>query len=171
MSFWPPIKTALENVFLRATDVPFVWAEEARRVLRPPVGILELGQSMAVGRDSYGYTFRDSDITLNISGYRELTIGVQLVSKLAKNTPSSRVLAEKARLALANPVYRDELRMAGLVFVESHPLVNLDRDHRVTKELRSSFDVVFRLMLLEQQSIKSGEFFEYSDVEGEFLEY
>jgi hypothetical protein len=171
VSFWPPIKTALENVFLRATGIPFVWSEEARRVLRPPIGILEIGQSMTLGRDTYHYNFRDSEVKLDICGHRELTIGVQLVSKQAKNIPSSRVLAEKARLALANPVYRDELRSVGLIFVESHPLVNLELSRHRTKELRSSFDVVFRLMLLEQESIKSGKFIEYGDIEGEFIEY
>lgn len=160
MNFWPPIKTALESVFLRATGVPFVWQEEARRVLRPPIGILELGQSMTVGRDAHRYTFRDSDITLDIYGHRELTIGVQLVSRMAKNVPSSRVLAEKTRLALANPIYRDELRSAGLIFVESHPLVNLDFNRSRSKELRSSFDVVFRLLLQEQQAWNQSGYFD-----------
>jgi hypothetical protein len=171
MNFWPPIKTALESVFLRATGVPFVWQENARRILRPPIGILELGQSTIIGRDAHSYTFRDSDIKLDICGYRELSIGVQLVTRLAKNLPSSRELAEKARLALANPIYRDELRNAGLIFVESHPLVNLDYDRHRGKELRSSFDVVFRLRLMEQQPTKSDSFFEYGTIEGEFIEY
>jgi hypothetical protein len=171
VSFWPPIKTALESVFLRATGVSFLWQEDARRALRPPFGILELGQSMTVGRDAHSYTFRDSDITLDVYGHRELTIGVQLVSRLAKNVPSSRMLAEKARLALANPIYRDELRSVGLVFVESHPLVNLDFNRHRSKELRSSFDVVFRFIVHEEQAMANGKFFEHGDVVGEFIEY
>lgn len=146
---WNFMQTALEDVFNRATDIPFTWDESLRRLPRAPVGVLSLGSSTTVGRDGHRYTFRDSDISLDIYGYRELTINVQIRARLAKNAPSSRILAEKARLALVNPIYRDELRSAGLVFVETHPLLNLDFSRSVRKELRSAFDVVFRLVLNE----------------------
>jgi hypothetical protein len=89
-----------------------------------------------------------------------MTINIQIRARLAKAAPSSRVLTERARLALANPVYRDELRSAGLVFVETHPLLNLDFSRTRRKELRSTFDVVFRLVPQEQQVWKGGGYFE-----------
>ncbi len=169
MSFWPPIKTALEGVFSRATGIPFVWEEDTRRVLRPPIGVLELGQSMTVGRDSHSYTFRDSDITLDLTGHRELTIGVEIISRVAKNVVSSRIMAEQARLALANPVYRDELRSAGLIFVECHPITNLDFSLSRRKELRSSFDVVFSLMVKEHHAWPQGGYFDSVEVSENLL--
>lgn len=146
---WTFMQNTLEDVFSKTTDIPFIWDESLRRFPRAPVGVLSLGSSSTLGRDGHRYTFRDSDISLDLYGYRELTINVQIRARLAKNAPSSRILAEKARLALANPIYRDELRSAGLVFVETHPLLNLDFSRSVRKELRSSFDVVFRLMVHE----------------------
>ncbi len=147
---WNSIQTALEHVFSDAIGIPFAWEDSIRRLPRAPIGVLSLGQSMTVGRDGYQYTFRDSDVILDMYGYRELTVNIQIRARLAKNAPSSRVLAEKARLALANPMYRDELRSAGLVFVETHPLLNIDFGRSNRKELRSAFDVVFRLVLQEK---------------------
>lgn len=149
MSFhWDKMQMALIRTFSEATGISFIW-DESSRLPRAPIGVLSLGQSMVLGRDSHHYTFRDSDISLDIQGYRELTVNVQIRARLAKSAPSSRVLAEKARLSLANPIFRDQLRAAGLVFVETHPLLNLDFSRSVRKELRSAFDVVFRLVLNE----------------------
>lgn len=145
---WDPIQSCLQNVFSESTGIPFTWEDSLRLLPRAPLGVLSLGQSMVVGRDGYRYRFRDSDISLDLYGHRELTINIQIRARLAKSTPSSRALAEKARLSLANPIYRDQLRAAGLVFVETHPLLNLDFS-RNRKELRSTFDVVFRLVLNE----------------------
>lgn len=170
MSFsWDGMQIALERVFSEATGIPFMWEESLKRIPRAPIGVLSLGNSQTVGRDGHRYTFRDSDITLDVYGYRELTISVQIRGRLAKNAPSSRILAEKARLALANPVYRDELRSAGLVFVETHPLLNLDFSRNVRKELRSTFDVVFRLMLHEQTSTPQTGYFDSIAVSENFL--
>ena len=163
---WNGMQTALEHVFHEATGIPFTWEESIRRIPRTPIGVLSLGQSIPVGRDRHRYTFRDSDISLDLYGYRELTINVQIRARLAKSAPSSRVLAEKARLMLANPIYRDELRSAGLVFVETHPLLHLDFSRTRRKELRSTFDVVFRLMLKEQQTWKGDGYFEQIDTSG-----
>jgi hypothetical protein len=157
---WDSMQIALERVFSEATGIPFTWEESIKRIPRTPIGVLSLGQSVPVGRDSHRYTFRDSDISLDLYGYRELTINVQIRARLAKAASSSRVLAEKARLMLANPAYRDELRSAGLVFVETHPLLHLDFSRTRRKELRSAFDVVFRLVLQEQQAWKGGGYFE-----------
>jgi hypothetical protein len=166
---WDGMQIALEHVFSEATGITFTWEETTKRLPRAPIGILSLGQSMIVGRDGHRYTFRDSEITLDIYGYRELTINVQIRARLSKAAPSSRILAEKARLTLANPVYRDELRSAGLVFVETHPLLNLDFSRTNRKELRSTFDVVFRLVLHEQKSAHDTGFFESIAVSENFL--
>jgi hypothetical protein len=166
---WDGMQIALERVFSEATGIPFTWEETTRRLPRAPIGVLSLGQSMIVGRDGHRYTFRDSEITLDIYGYRELTINVQIRARLSKAAPSSRILAEKARLTLADPVYRDELRSAGLVFVETHPLLNLDFSRTNRKELRSTFDVVFRLVLHEQKSAHDTGFFESIAVSENFL--
>ena len=119
-----------------------------------------MGDSRAVGRDAHRYTFRDSSISLDMYGYRELTINVQVRTKPGGSAPSSRALGEKARLSLANPMHRDELRSAGLVFVETHPLLTLDFSRDTRKELRSSFDVVFRLILHEGQMADETGFFD-----------
>jgi hypothetical protein len=166
---WDGMQIALERVFSEATGIPFTWEETTRRLPRAPIGVLSLGQSMTVGRDGHRYTFRDSDITLDMYGYRELTINVQIRARLSKFAPSSRILAEKARLTLANPVYRDELRSAGLVFVETHPLLNLDFSRTRRKELRSTFDMVFRLVLHEQKSAHETGFFESIVVSENFI--
>ncbi len=154
---WDAMQTALEHVFSEATGISFMWDESLRRIPRAPIGVLSLGQSMTVGRDGHRYTFRDSNISLDMYGYRELTINVQICARLAKSAPSSRIFAEKARLALANPTHRDELRSVGLVFVEAYPLLNLDFSH-TRKELRSTFDVVFRIVLHEQSATNIGYF-------------
>ncbi|TXG75869.1 hypothetical protein E6Q11_06180 [Candidatus Dojkabacteria bacterium] len=157
---WDFALSAIEGVFSKATGIPFSWNESLRRLPRTPLGVLSLADSRSVGRDGHRYTFRDSNISLELYGYRELTINVQIRARLAKTAPSSRVLAEIARLALANPMYRDELRSAGLVFVETHPLLNLDFSRTVRKELRSSFDVVFRLLMHEKQQAEHVGFFD-----------
>lgn len=161
---WGAMQTALERVFSEATGIPFAWEESIRRLPRAPIGVLSLGQSMTVGRDCHRYTFRDSDVSLDLYGYREMTINIQIRARLSKAASSSRILAEKARLTLANPVYRDELRTAGLVFVETHPLLNLDFSRTRRKELRSTFDVVFQLVLQEQQVWKGGGYFETIEI-------
>lgn len=157
---WSSMQTTLEKVFKDSTGIPFTWDDSGKRIPRAPIGVLSLGQSMAVGRDGHRYTFRDSDISLDIYGYRELTVSVQIRARLAKSAPSSRVLAEKARLSLANPFYRDQLRAVGLVFVETHPLLNLDFSRSVRKELRSAFDVVFRLVLNESITASNTNYFD-----------
>jgi hypothetical protein len=160
MTAWHDMEKALEKVFGDAVKIPFTWDESIKRIPRAPVGVLSLGQSMTVGRDGHRYTFRDSDVSLDVFGYRELTINVQIRARLAKSAPSSRILAEKARLSLANPTYRQQLKEAGLVFVETHPLVNIDFSRSVRKELRSSFDVVFRTIAHEHLSKVAMDYFD-----------
>lgn len=160
MSFWPGVQSALENVLTKATRIPFVWDDEPRKMLNRPFGVLSLGQSLSLGRDHYGYTFKDSDVTLDLYGYRELTINVQVFSRCAIGEHSSRALIEKARLSLANPIYRDELRSAGLIFVENHPVSDLKFAYQNRHESRATFDVVFRLMLHDQHKYRGNEYFD-----------
>lgn len=160
MTAWRLIEQTLEQAFSDAVKIPFTWDESIKRMPRAPVGILSLGNSMTVGRDGHRYTFRDSDVSLDVYGYRELTINIQIRARLAKSAPSSRMLAECARLSLANPIYRDQLKKVGLVFVETHPLVNIDFSRSVRKELRSSFDVVFRLVMHEELTNHSMGYFD-----------
>jgi hypothetical protein len=160
MSFWPGLQITLEHVFESATGIPFVWNDEPVKVMQKPYGILSLGQSFTVGRDSSRYTFSHSDTTIDLIGYRELTINVQVFSRQSHGDVSARALIERARLCLANPVYRDELRSAGLVFVENHPVADLNFTFQNRKENRSAFDVVFRLVLNEQLSTDSIGYFD-----------
>jgi len=169
MSSWPLIQTALENVFMRATGLSFVWDNEPRKLLPKPFGVLALGESISVGRDHSAYTFRNSDISINLSGYREITITVQIISRQACGEQSSRAMVERARLALANPVYRDELRSAGLVFVENHPVLDISNSFDQRQESRAAFDVVFRLMLNEEHSWPQGGYFESVDISEHML--
>ena len=159
MSYWSNVQIVLERVFSNATGIPFIWEDEPRYITPRPFGLLGLGQSITIGRDYSGYTFKNSDITLDICGQRELTIHIQIFSRQAKGEQSSRELIEKARLSLANPVYRDELRTAGLIFVENHPVADLDFSFANRKESRAAFDVVFRLMLHNSQTCRSNGYF------------
>lgn len=164
MSFWPGLQITLEHVFESATGIPFVWDDEPTKVMQKPYGVLALGQSITVGRDYSRYTFRDSDTSIDIVGHRELTINVQIFSRQARGERSARALIEKARLCLANPMYRDELRSAGLVFVENHPVADLDFTFQNRVENRSAFDVVFRLVLQEEM-LAHVPYFESIDLE------
>ena len=85
---------------------------------------------------------------------------MQIFSRQARGDNSARALIEKARLSLANPVYRDELRSAGLVFVETHPVANLNFTFQNRAENRCTFDVVFRLILQEQIATRNIDFFD-----------
>lgn len=159
MSFsWPALQTALEHVFESATGISFVWSDEPVKVMQKPYGVLSLGQSISVGRDFAQHTFRDSGMTVDMAGHRELTINVQVFSRQARGENSARVLLEKARLSLANPVYRDELRSVGLIFVENHPVTSLDFTFQNRAENRATFDVVFRLVLQEKIAAKQAYF-------------
>jgi hypothetical protein len=144
------LQITLEYVFKSATGIPFAWEDEPRKMLQRPFGILALGQCITIGRDMGRYTFRDGGGSCELIGHRELTINVQIFSRQAGGERASRFLIEKARLCLANPVYRDELRSAGLVFVENHPVTDLNFSFQNRAENRASFDVVFRLILQEK---------------------
>lgn len=150
MNQWPGLQITLEHVFESATTIPFVWDDEPRKMMRKPFGILSLGQCITVGRDTDYYHFRDEGGSCELVGQREITINVQVFSRQARGDCSARFLIEKARLCLANPVYRDELRSAGLVFVENHPVTSLDFTFQNRAESRSVFDVVFRLIMQEK---------------------
>lgn len=169
MTHWPLIQSTLEGVFSKATELNFVWEDEPRNLMQKPFGVLSLGTSVTVGRDQSCYTFRDSDITIDLQGYRELTIGVQVFSRQAKGEASSRQLLERARLSLANPMYRDELRSAGLVLIETHPITSLNFSFDQRYESRAAFDVVFSLILQQQQSWPQGGFFDAVELDGSCL--
>lgn len=160
MSFWPGLQITLEHVFKSATGIPFAWEDEPIKVMQKPYGVLSLGQSMSIGRDYSRYTFRDSDTSVDIVGHRELTISCQIYSRQASGDRSSRALIERARLCLANPVYRDELRSAGLIFVENYPVTDLNFTFQNRAENRSAFDVVFRLVLQESVANNNIGFFD-----------
>lgn len=147
---WPGLQITLEHVFCSATGIAFVWEDEPRKIMQRPFGILSLGQCITIGRDCSRYTFSNSDTSIDLIGHRELSINVQIFSRQSSGEKSSRSLIEKARLSLANPIYRDELRSAGLVFVENHPVTDLNFSFQNRAENRSAFDVVFRLMLQEK---------------------
>ena len=164
MSYWLKVQTALEQLFYKATGITFMWEDEPRKMMQHPFGLLSLGQSISIGRDRSGYTFHDSDVTLELYGHRELTVSVQIFSRQAKGESSARALIEKARLALANPILRDELRCAGLIFVENHPVVDVNFSFDQRYEARTAFDVVFRLMLNEQHAWNEGGYFESIDI-------
>jgi hypothetical protein len=158
MSFWPGLQITLEHVFESATGIPFVWNDEPVKMMQKPYGILSLGQSISVGRDSARYTFHDSDVNIDMVGHRELTINVQVFSRQSSGDKCARSLIERARLCLANPVYRDELRSAGLVFIENHSITSLDFTFQNRAENRATFDVVFRLILQEKMPANQSYF-------------
>src|SRR5262245_20755703 len=126
MSFWPGLQITLEQGFKSATGISFVWDDELLKMLRKLIGMLSCGQCISVGREMGLYRVRDGGTSCELVCQRELTINVQIFSRQSQGECSARVLIERARLSLANPVYRDELRSAGLVFVENHPVTSLD---------------------------------------------
>ncbi len=56
-----------------------------------------------------------------------------------------------------------------MVFLETHPLLNLDFARTNRKELCSTFDVVFRLVLHEHRPAHDHEFFDNVAVGENFL--
>ncbi|MCA9506840.1 MAG: hypothetical protein KC505_00280 [Myxococcales bacterium] len=158
MKQWPGLQITLEHVFRSAVGIPFVWDDEPRKMMRKPFGILSLGQCISVGRDAGYYRFRDGGANIDLVGHRELTINVQVFSRHAHGESSARFLIEKARLSFANPVYRDELRSAGLIFVENHPVTSLNFSFQNRAENRAAFDVVFRLIMQESAPINTAYF-------------
>lgn len=158
MNVWPCVQITLQHVFESATGITFMWDDEPRKMCRKPFGVLALGQCVTVGRDYGRYTFHNSDTSLNLIGHRELTISVQVFGRGRRGELCSRWLIEKARLSLANPMCRDELRSAGLIFVENHPVSHMSFSHQHRTENRASFDVVFRLVLQNQLSAKINHF-------------
>jgi hypothetical protein len=161
---WSKLQATLVYVFNQATRLPFIWDENPRGLLPKPFGVLSLGQSITLGRDSYSYTFRDSDISLDLYGHRELSITVQIYSRQSNGALSARSLIEKARLALANPDLREELRKVGLIFVENHPVIDLNFSFDQRHESRAAFDVVFRVLLHEQHLTKQPGYFEHIEL-------
>jgi hypothetical protein len=158
MNQWPGLQITLEHVFKSATNIPFVWSDEPRKMMQKPFGILSLGQCVTVGKDTDYYYFRDGGGSCELVGHREISINVQVFSRKARGESSARVLIEKARLSLANPVYRDELRSAGLVFVENHPVTSLDFTFQNRAENRATFDVVFRVIMQEKITTNQAHF-------------
>ncbi len=152
------IQKVLKDVFESATGVKFVWNNEPRSLLAKPFGVLSLGNSASVGRDNFSYDFEDK--TLQVYGSRELTINIQIFARDAKGQKSSRELIERARLSLANPIHKESLRKAGLVFLENHSVVDLEFSYDQRHENRSSFDVVFSMCLHELQAIKDINYFD-----------
>ncbi|MCA9508967.1 MAG: hypothetical protein KC505_11150 [Myxococcales bacterium] len=160
MSFWPGLQITLEHVFKSATGIPFVWDNDPIKVMEKPYGVLSLGQCITVGRDYSSYDFADKDPAIDTIGYRELTISIQIFSRQARGEQSARALIERARLCLASPVYKDELRSAGLVFVETHPVTDVNFSFQNRLENRSIFEVVFRLVVNERSVNKELNYFE-----------
>lgn len=169
MSFsWPGLQITLEHIFESATGIPFVWEDEPRKIMIKPYGVLSLGQSVVSGRDFSSYDFEKEPL-VNVSGYRELTITVQIFGRFIRGDKSSRALIERARLALANPVYKDELRTAGLVFVENHPVAELEFSFDQRHEKRAAFDVVFRHIIEQQHAWPEGGYFSTLELERDCL--
>jgi hypothetical protein len=158
MSFWPNLQITLEHVFRSGTGIPFVWEDEPRKMMQKPFGILSLGQCLSVGRDRGFYQLEDGCTNYELIGHRELTISCQIFSRQSRGENSSRALIEKARLSMANPLYRDKLRSAGLVFVENQPASSLNFSFQNRAENRSSFDVVFRIVMKEQVATNTAYF-------------
>jgi hypothetical protein len=105
MSFCPGLQITLEHVFESATGIPFVWSDEPIKVMQKPYGVLALGQSITLGRDSSRYTFSHSDTTIDIIGHRELTINVQVscAPRASRRLLSASIGSKRRGYALANP--------------------------------------------------------------------
>lgn len=150
---WNKIQVALKSFFEQGTGIPFLWANESQRLLAKPMGILSLENSTMMGRDMSGYTFHDSGVTLDIEGQRELTVNVQVFSRRSDLAHSARSYLEMARFALKAPVFKSILDAAGLIFVESHPINDLDFTFSNRKESRASLDLVFITRVQYSKSI------------------
>ena len=151
---WNKIQVALKSFFEQGTGLPFLWANESQRLLAKPLGLLSLDNSTVIGQDMSGYTFRDSNVTLDISGQRLLTVNVQVLSRHSDLAQSARAYLEQARLALKHPAYQKILEAAGLVFVESHPINDLGFTFSNRKEFRASVDLVFRTRVNYSKAIQ-----------------
>ena len=151
---WNQIQIALKLFFEQGTGIPFLWSNESQRLLSKPMGIMSLENSTVLGQDMSSYTFRDSAVTLDISGQRELTVNVQVLSRHSDLAQSARAYLEQARLAFKNPACQKILDSAGLVFVESHPINDLDFTFSNRKESRASVDLIFRTLIQYSKAVK-----------------
>ncbi len=151
MMNWTKIQNALVMCFSHGTGgLCFIWENEPREMLQKPFGVLRLGQSAMLGRDQMAYTFRDSDMCATIFGTRELTVTCQVWSRSQLPTENARFYLEIARSSLAKPTQKKLLKSAGLVFVQTHPITNIDVAFDSRQESRSAFDVVFRITDFEE---------------------
>lgn len=152
---WQQIQVALKSFFEQGAGIPFLWANESQRMLKKPMGILSLENSAVLGRDMSGYTFKDSGVTIDIAGQREITVNAQVFSRASHPDQSGRAYLEKARFALKHPIYQKVLADSGLVFVEAHTINDLDHIASGRKESRASLDLVFRVQVELSQPISN----------------
>jgi hypothetical protein len=145
------LQTALQKHFSETTKIPFVWADNDYKILPKPFGILQLGVSTTFGRDFYNTIYHESNVEVNVKGIREITINAQIFSQSNQIGKRARDYLELARLQLSHPVNREFIKEAGLIYIESHPLNDIELSYLERKETRASIDMVF-LITVETQS-------------------
>jgi hypothetical protein len=79
---------------------------------------------------------------------------VQVFSRRSDLLHSARSYLEMVRFALKDPVFKKILDAAGLIFVESHPINDLDFTFSNRKESRASVDLVFITRIQYSKPIK-----------------
>lgn len=161
---WPGIHHALKSCFEQSTGLPFVWENEAHEFLQAPYGVLNIGQSSAPWRDDVYTVFEDVEPITYLIGARDITLTVQVFSRSHLPHENARHYLEKARTALRKPATAKLLKGAGLILLETHPLVELDFSFDQRKESRAAFEVVFRTQEIERDVPSSDGFFDHVDL-------
>src|SRR5262245_47457245 len=105
MTDWAEMQRALKQCFHESTGIHFIWEHESLAMLPKPFGALKIAQSQSIGRDQVAYTFRDSSVTVNVCGFRELTITCQVYTNSQKPGARARDILEAARLMLVHPIH------------------------------------------------------------------
>lgn len=161
------VQRAVRQCFETSTGLPFVWENAAQDALLKPYGVLSFGPSAAPDRDNVYQVNSDDNVTFVIVGAREFTIGVQVCSRSHEPGENARSFLERARTLLRSQHQRDLLSAAGLVWFESHPIVDLDFVFQERHESRAAFDVVFRALEVEYDPTCAPGYFTYVDLHDE----
>ena len=150
------LQIVFKRFFETSARIPFLWENQPSKLLQKPYGVLRLGPSRSLGRDQ---VFYDS-----VAGERELMLNCQIFSRSNIPPQCARSVLERIRLMLALSEERRSLREAGLIFVESTPIVDLDFTCEGRSESRASFDTVWRQQ--EVMEIPEPGYFNHVSVKG-----
>lgn len=163
---WTKIHDALKSCFEKNTGVSFIWENEATEFLEKPYGVLSIAQSSAPWRDDVYIINEDGDYVTYLVGARDINVNIQIFSRSHLPTESARYFLEMARTELRKPGMESFLKNAGLMLLETHPVVDLTFTFDNRKESRAAFDALFRFQEVERDKTGADAFFDHVHLKG-----